>query len=392
MKNVVLGVSGSVAAYRACDLARDLMRAGFVVRVCLTDSAQKFVTPALFEALTGQPCLIDTFEEPEQGRMAHIDWARSADILLIAPATANVINKIANGYADDMLTTIALAFDGPIVIAPAMNPSMYANETTQKSLTQLRSRAAIIVEPDEGVVACGEQGQGKLATNDQIIAAALSVCHARNLLKAKKVVVSSGPTEEPIDDARMITNRSSGKMGAAVARAALLMGADVTVVAGPQSAPIPLQANVIHVKTAVEMRDAVLSQVDGADIFISVAAVSDYRPKQKLEGKIRSGSLSNIEIVPNPDIVAEVAALGTCRTIAFAAEPSSDLEQAREKLVKKGVFAIAVNDISNAEIGFDSDDNELTLLFADGRKMESGRLSKLKCALWLLSQISDEPI
>ena len=390
MKNVVLGVSGSVAAYRACDLARDLVRAGCTVRVCLTDGAQRFVSPALFEALTGQPCLMDTFEEPERGRMAHIEWARAAEALLIAPATANVMNKIANGYADDMLTTIALAYEGPLVIAPAMNPSMFANDATQKSLSVLRARAAVVVEPSEGTVACGEQGQGKLATNEQIVLAVLSVINASTLLQGIRVVVSSGPTEEPLDDVRFLTNRSSGKMGAAVARAAILMGAKVTVVAGPQRAALPLSATVVNVRTALEMRAAVLDAVKDADYFVSVAAVADYRPAEPVKGKIRSGSLSQIAVVPNPDIVAEVAALNSCRTIAFAAETSLDLASAQEKLTKKRVYAIALNNVGKHGIGFDSEENELTLLFSDGRSPESGLLSKLNCALWLWSRLSDE--
>lgn len=390
MKNVVLGVSGSVAAFRACDLAREFVRAGHTVRTCLTDGAQKFVTPALFEALTGQPCLIDVFDEPDRGRMAHIDWARAADVIVVAPATANVLNKLANGHADDMLTTIALAFEGPTVVAPAMNPSMWDHETTQRSVALLRSRATAFVEPGEGEVACGEHGQGRLAPTAKIVTAVFSVLEQSQRLKGKRVLVSSGPTEEPIDDVRSITNRSSGKMGAAIAQAALLMGGDVTIVAGPQSAPLPRAAKVVRIKTALQMRDAVMAEATNADMFVSVAAVADFRPADPVSGKLRSGSVSSIQLVPNPDIVAEVAALGTCRTIAFAAEPSKDLKSPQDKLRKKGVFAIAVNDVSDQSIGFASDENELALIFADGRMIESGRQSKINCALWLLRQVAEQ--
>ena len=390
MRNVVLGVSGSVAAYRACDLARDLVRAGFTVRVCLTDGAQKFVSAALFEALTGQPCLQDTFDEPERGRMAHIDWARRADVLVVAPATANVINKLANGYADDMLTTLALAFEGPMVVAPAMNPSMLAHDATRASLELLRARAAIVVEPGEGEVACGEQGQGKLASSEKIVASVLAVADVSQLLKGKRVLVTSGPTEEPLDDVRVLTNRSSGKMGAAVARAALLMGAEVTVVAGPQRALLPLRANAVRVRTAQEMLDAALPLAGAADLVVGVAAVADYRPAQRQKGKVRSGEMSEVKLVSTPDVIAELAKVTKGKVVAFAAEPDEGTEKAREKLAKKGAYAIAVNDVGRSDIAFDSDDNELTLLFADGRALTSGKMSKLQCALWLIESVCAE--
>ncbi len=387
MKTIVLGVSGSVAAYRACDVARSLMREGFVVRVCLTDGAARFVSAELFEALTGQPCLQDTFEEPERGRMAHIDWARTASALVVAPATANLINKLASGLADDMLTTLALAYEGPLVIAPAMNPSMFSHETTVASLQRLRERAAVVVEPDEGEVACGEQGQGKLASVEQIVAASVAAASVSTLLAGKKVLVTSGPTEEPLDDVRVLTNRSSGKMGSAVARAALMLGAEVTVVAGPQNAPLPARANVVRVRTAQQMLDAALPNAAGADYVIGVAAVADFRPKAPTKGKLRSGGLSSIELEPNPDVLAALAKATKGRVVAFAAEPDGGLDVAKEKIAKKGAYAIAVNDVSRSDIAFDSDYNELTLVFADGTMQRSGRMSKLECALWLLKSV-----
>lgn len=388
--SLVLGVSGSVAAYRAADLARDLMRAGFTVRVCLTDAAQKFVTPVLFETLTGQPCLIDTFDEPEKGRMAHIDWARGADILLIAPASANTINKIASGYADDMLSSIALAYEGPVVIAPAMNPSMYAHETTRVSMKKMRERAAAIIEPREGDVIAGEHGPGKLAPNDEIVQAALEIQNRSQVLKGKRVLITSGPTQEPIDSVRFLTNHSSGKMGAALARAALLMGAEVTVVSGPSSEPLPLKAKVISVHSAQEMLEAAAKEASAADLIIGAAAVADYRPASSQKGKMRrTDEKMQIELVPNPDVIAELArkAKKGAKIIGFAAEPDQKLETALEKIKKKNLTAIAVNDISNPEIGFNSDENELTLIHADGKKECSGRKSKHACAIWLIEKI-----
>ena len=390
--NLVLGVCGSIAAYRAADLARDLMRAGFTVRVCLTDTAQKFVTPVLFETLTGQPCLQDTFEEPEQGRMAHIDWARQADILLVAPASADTINKIANGYANDMLSTIALAYTGPIIIAPAMNPTMYAHDTTRTSMEILKARATTIVDPQEGDVIAGEHGPGKLANNEEIVNAALAIKSRGETLKGKHVLITSGPTQEPIDDVRFLTNHSSGKMGAALARAALLMGAEVTVVSGPATAALPLQAKTISVNTALEMMNAAMQEAKSADIIIGAAAVADYRPETSTTGKIRRDEKDRtLKLVANPDIISELAkAAPKAIVIGFAAEPDKGLETAAQKVKRKGLKAIAVNDISNKEIGFHSDQNELHLVFADGSNEASGRRSKLACALWLLEHISTQ--
>jgi phosphopantothenoylcysteine decarboxylase/phosphopantothenate--cysteine ligase len=390
--DAVLGVSGSVAAYRAADIARELMRSGFTVRVCLTDSAQKFVQPALFEALTGNPCLIEAFEEPERGRMAHIDWARQADIIIIAPATANTINKMAQGIADDMLSTITLATTKPIVIAPAMNPQMYANEVTQQSLEALEARGAYIVEPEEGDVACGENGQGKLASISSILYAVNEVASTSKILKGKKILITSGPTQEPIDDVRFITNRSSGKMGVALAKAALLMGAEVTMIAGPQEARIPLKLTVIRVKTALEMLEAMKVQAPQHDWIIGAAAVADYRLENPSPGKLRrSESSLQISLIPNPDIIAEAARLApNAKVIGFAAEPSPDLSIAKEKIRKKSLFAIAANDVGNTEIGFDSSANAIDLIFADGNILDSGVRSKFQCAVWLLESIAQK--
>jgi phosphopantothenoylcysteine decarboxylase/phosphopantothenate--cysteine ligase len=387
--NILLGVSGSISAYRAADLSRELMREGHIVRVCLTDAAQNFVSAVLFETLTGQPCLIDTFEEPTVGRMAHIDWARDADLIVIAPATANTINKIANGIADDMLSTIALVTTRPMIIAPAMNPQMFLNDTVRSSLAALVSRGAFVVEPTEGDVACGENGQGKLASIATIVSAVREVLFSSSLLAGKKVLITSGPTQEPIDSVRYISNRSSGKMGSAVARAALQMGAEVTVVAGPQLEPLPIGATVRSVLTAVEMHDVAVDLAANFDIIIGVAAVADYRVEAPISGKIRrSGNSLSLELVPNPDIIASLSAAAKgAIVVGFAAEPTSDTVIAQEKIARKGLFAIAANDISNDATTFGSDMNRLKLIFADGAVADSGLQSKFQCAKWLLEQI-----
>ncbi len=386
----VLGVSGSVAAYRACDLARELMRQGFEVRVCLTDSAEKFVTPALFEALTGNPCLQDVFEEPERGRMAHIDWARQADVLVIAPATANTLTKLAFGMGNDMLTTIALAFDGPVVIAPAMNPTMYAASTTREALSRLQSRATAIVEPETGDVACGENGQGKFPAIIRIVEAVVAVTGRKKVLQGKRILITSGPTQEPIDSVRFLSNRSSGKMGAALAQAALLLGAEaVTVIAGPSRAAYPTKATVIHVDTAEQMLAAGLIASLEADLVIGAAAVADYRVANPATGKLRRSSENmTLELSPNPDVIAALANATNGRVIGFAAEPSAETEVAKDKIRRKGLYAIAHNDVSNPEIGFDSDSNALTLITGEGSEKTFGPKSKLECALWLLEQVA----
>lgn len=391
MANVVLGVTGSIASYRAADLARELMREGHTIRVCLTRSAAQFVTPALFEGLTGQPCLVDAFEEPERGRMAHIDWARWADLILVAPATAHSLATLAHGEAVDMISTIALATTAPLAVAPAMNPVMWGSEPTQEALTVLKSRAAAVIEPSSGEVACGENGQGKLASVAEIVAEVRSLLSLRKLWAGKRVLITSGPTEEPWDDVRFLSNRSSGKMGAALARAALLMGADVAIVAGPQSAPLPSQAQVIRVRTALQMEAEVLALAPSSDLIIGAAAVADYRPSQPLTGKFRRSSEELIlSLTPNPDIIAGAAraAKEGALVVAFAAEPGEGLSFAAAKAERKGVQAIAVNDVSRTDVGFGADHNEINLVWRDGQIVSSGRRSKLECALWLLEEVA----
>ncbi|MCW5937054.1 MAG: bifunctional phosphopantothenoylcysteine decarboxylase/phosphopantothenate--cysteine ligase CoaBC [Fimbriimonadaceae bacterium] len=390
MPKLVLGVSGSISCYRACDLARDFMRAGYEVRVALTDSAQKFVSPVLFETLTGQACLVDVFDEPERGRMAHIDWARQADVLVLAPATASLLNRVAAGIGDDMLAAIAIAYEGRIVVAPAMNPSMLASEPTQEALRLLEARGAVIVEGQEGDVASGELGQGKLAPNAQIVEATLALARASRSLAGLRVLVTSGPTREPIDDVRFLSNRSSGKMGVAIAKAAWTMGAEVAFVTGPTALPDPRYAKVHRVQTADEMLRAALSEIGNADLVVAAAAVADYRPAQRVEGKLRRGDEPMaLELLPNPDVIANLAqrALPQATLCAFAAEPGEGLEEARAKLRRKGVHAIAVNDVSRADIGLESDENDLALV-TEASEARSGKMSKLRCALWLLENLA----
>lgn len=379
-----------MAVYRACDLARDLMRSGCQVRVCLTDAASQFVTPVLFEALTGSPCLEGVFDEVKRGSMAHIEWAREADLLLVAPATANTICQLAGGIAHDMLTTIALATTAPWVVAPAMNPQMYVSDPVREALAVLRARAVAVVEPEEGEVACGEQGQGKLATNARIIEVAQSVLTRSGLLAGRTVLLTMGPTRERMDDVRFLTNRSSGKMGAALARAATAMGARVIVVTGPTNEPLPLTAEVRRVESAQEMLEACLEVASEADVIIGAAAVSDYRPKEIAAGKLRrSDEALELRLVPNPDIIAALAqANPRAVTIGFAAEPDEGTAVARRKLEVKGLSAICANAIGGSEPAFEGESNDITWIPRDGEPERSGRMSKLLCAFWILERVA----
>ncbi len=391
MKHLVLGVSGSVAAYRAADLAREAMRRGWIVRTLLTDAAAQFVSPALFEALTGQPCLSGVFEEPERGRMAHIDWGRWADAVMIAPATANTINRLGFGLGEDMLTTLALVTRAPLILAPAMNPSMYAHPTTQEALARLTTRGARIVEPSEGDVACGETGPGKLAPIETLLdALEAATVHSRTL-EGKTLLLTSGPTREPIDAVRFLSNRSSGKMGAALAQAALQRGANVRVVSGPGSAVFPPEVPVTRAQTALEMLEAAREQARGADWLIGAAAVADYRPANPFPGKMRRESERlDLELVANPDIIATLRKeFPSARVVGFAAEPDGSLQTAVDKLARKGLDALAVNDVGAPGLGFDSDRNALTLLLPGREPEKSGERTKLACAGWLLDQLTE---
>ena len=389
MNTVVVGVTGSVAAYRAADVCRELMRRGFNVRVCLTRSAERFVTASLFEALTGGPVLSDVFEEPVAGRMAHIDWAREAACILVCPATANAIATLAAGKADDMFSTIVSASGAPMVIAPAMNPDMYASQVNAANMQTLASRGAVFVEPVEGDVACGEQGQGKLASSERIVSAVEDAAHRSEALVGKAVVITSGPTREPLDPVRFLSNRSSGKMGIALARAALQMGASVTLVTGPSAEIAPPRASAVRVETASEMLDAALAACEGADLLIGAAAVADFRPVATENQKRKGKEAWALSLVPNADILAEARKrYPKLPIIAFAAETERHEDHARAKMEAKGVQGIVINDVAGSEIGFDSSDNAGVFLLADGGRIELPQESKFRFAVRILEAIA----
>jgi phosphopantothenoylcysteine decarboxylase/phosphopantothenate--cysteine ligase len=371
---VALGVSGGIAAYKAAELVRLLQDRGIRVQVVMTRAAQEFVRPLTFAALSGEKVITDLFgagaEEPNiDSAVEHIAVAQSIDGLVVAPATADVIAKFAHGEANDFLTTLFLATTAPVVIAPAMNVNMWENAATQANLETLRKRGINIVEPDSGYLACGMIGPGRLAANETIVTAVLEALGARQDLAGETVLVTAGPTREPIDPVRYISNRSSGKMGYALAEAALRRGARVVLVSGPTALKPPGAAEFIPVKTVEEMRSAVLAHLESATIVIKAAAVADFTVRNPAGEKIKRKEAMNLELQPAPDILAEIARnKGSRIVVGFAAETNNALENARKKLSAKSLDAIVLNDVSKPGIGFDSERNAVTILTADSEE------------------------
>src|SRR5215468_1832446 len=371
---VVLGVSGGIAAYKAAELVRLLQDRSVRVQVVMTRAAQEFVRPLTFAALSGEKVITDLFgegaEEPNiDSAVEHIAVAQSIDALVVAPATADVIAKFANGEANDFLTTLFLASTAPVVVAPAMNVNMWENAATQANLETLRKRGIHIVEPDSGYLACGMIGPGRLAANESIVSAVLEALGARQDLAGETVLVTAGPTREPIDPVRYISNRSSGKMGYALAEAALRRGAKVILVSGPTALKPPGAAEFVPVKTVEEMRSAVLAHMEGSTIVIKAAAVADFTVRNPAGEKIKRKEAMSLELQPAPDILAEIARnKGSRIVVGFAAETNNALENARKKLHAKSLDAIVLNDVSKPGIGFDSERNAVTILTAEGEE------------------------
>lgn len=368
---VALGVCGGIAAYKAAEIVRLLQDRGIRVQVIMTDSAQEFVRPLTFAALSGEKVITGMFSreagmEPNiDSAIEHIAVAQSIDALLVAPATADVVAKFAQGIANDFLTTLYLATTAPVVVAPAMNVNMWEHPATQQNLATLRKRGVKIVEPGSGYLACGMTGPGRLAENEAIVGAALEALGSSQDLAGETVLITAGPTREKIDPVRYLSNRSSGRMGYALAEAALRRGARVLLVTGPTSLKPPSAAEVVQIQSAAEMADAVLRLLPEATIVIKAAAVADYTvanpPQQKVK---RSGPLK-LELTPTTDILAEIARRKQGQiVIGFAAETENVVENARKKLASKSLDAIVVNDVSKEGIGFDTDRNAATILTA----------------------------
>jgi len=370
---IALGVSGGIAAYKAAELVRLLQDRGIRVQVIMTQAAQEFVRPLTFAALSGEKVITDLFgagaEQPNiDSAVEHIAVAQSIDAMVVAPATADVIAKFAQGIANDFLSTLYLATTAPVVVAPAMNVNMWEHPATRENVATLKSSGVRVVEPDAGYLACGMTGPGRLATNEAIVTAALEALGAQQDLLGETVLITAGPTREPIDPVRFIGNRSSGRMGYALAEAALRRGARVVLVTGPTALKPPANAEVVQVETAAEMRDEVLAKLPQATIVIKAAAVADYRPEQVSAQKIKRTGKKTLDLEPTPDILAEVASRRKGQiVVGFAAETENILENARKKLAAKAVDAIVVNDVSRKDIGIDSERNAVTILTHDER-------------------------
>jgi len=384
---VVLGVSGGIAAYKAAELTRRLRDAGAHVQVVLTENAARFITPLTFQALSGQPVRAGLWDEAAEAAMGHIELARWAQRIVIAPASADLIARLAHGLADDLLTTLCLASAAPLALAPAMNQQMWGHAATQANLALLRSRGVDVLGPDAGSQACGEFGAGRLLEAEHIVAA-LAALHGPKPLTGTRVLISAGPTYEDIDPVRFIGNRSSGRMGFAVAEVAAAKGAHVQLIAGPVHLPTPAGVVRSDVRSAREMRAEVMRQIPQCDIFISAAAVGDYRPAEVAAHKLKKhGEALRLDLAENPDILAEIGALKQRPfLVGFAAE-TRDLEKhARAKLERKRVDLIAANRVGGGD-GFDACENELLLLWPGGKEALA-RADKRQLARHLIERIA----
>lgn len=378
-KTVVLGVSGGIAAYKACDVVSRLRKENVQVNVIMTKHATEFVSALTFQSISQNPVAVEMFEPVTNWDIEHISLAKKADIFLIAPATANIIGKIANGIADDMLSTTVMATKAPVVIAPAMNTNMYENPVTQANIQKLKDLGYIFIEPGYGRLACGDLGPGKLAEPDLIVENIKFLLNKTDELKGKNVLVTAGPTQEAIDPVRYITNKSTGKMGYALAYQAALMGAKVTLVTGPTNLEVPFGiSEVIKVKSAQQMYETVTSSFDEMDIVIKSAAVADYKPKNISDSKIKkSDSDLVLELDRNKDILFELGKLKTKQVlVGFAAETDDLIANAQKKLAKKNLDFIVANDLKQEGAGFAGDTNIVKLLFADGNIEELPIMTK----------------
>ena len=368
-KQILLGVTGGIAAYKAAELVRRLQDYGATVRVVMTRAAQEFITPLTLQALSGNPVHCDLLDTEAEAAMGHIELARWADLVLVAPASADFMARLANGRADDLLTTVCLATDATIAIAPAMNQAMWRDAATQANLNTLISKSVAIFGPGDGSQACGDIGPGRML-EAAILAEMTADQFQSNKLDGVKVVITAGPTREAIDPVRYISNHSSGKMGFALAQAAVEAGASVTLIAGPVCLTSPDRVKRIDVDSAEQMYQATMDNLANCDIFIGAAAVADYRPAESADQKIKkSAETLSIELIRNPDIIAAVASHQQRPfTVGFAAETQNLIGYAQNKLEKKKLDLIIANDVANTEIGFNSDNNAVTVIWNGGEK------------------------
>jgi phosphopantothenoylcysteine decarboxylase / phosphopantothenate---cysteine ligase len=401
-KRIILGVTGSIAAYKAAELASKLAQAGALVDVILTSTAEKFITPLTFQSVTGRRAYIDADLWGNEAHVLHVGLGHNADLIIIAPCTANTISKLSYGQADTLLTVTALAAQCPLIIAPAMDGGMFDHAATQENVETLKKRGAVMIGPAEGHLASGLSGTGRLLEPTEIIGHIRLILGRRGLLADKKVVITAGGTHEPLDPVRVLTNRSSGKQGYALAQAALDLGAQVTLITTPTSLISPVGANVIRVETAREMLEAVLKESEESDALIMAAAVADFRPKNMAKDKIKKeGGVPQIELEATEDILKTVSSsalrAGAGKklekrrprvVVGFAAESQDLLQNASNKLESKNLDLIVANDISADDAGFAVETNRVTLLFAAGRRESLPLMSKAKTAEVILEQVA----
>lgn len=376
-KTIALGVTGGIAAYKSAELVRLLVKEGAIVRVIMTKNAQEFITPLTLQTLSGNPVATDTFDLTQESEIGHIRLADTADVLLIAPATADIIAKLAHGIADDLLSTVLLATKAKVLIAPAMNVHMYAHPIVQENMRKLLGLGYGFVEPAEGFLACGYEGKGRLANPEDIVEEARAVVTKKDL-RGEHIIVTAGPNAEPIDPVRFITNRSTGKMGFAMARVAWRRGAEVTLVSGPTSLDAPRGVRFCPVRTALQMQQAILEQYPAATMIVSAAAVADYRPAQVAPQKIKkTGGNFSIELTRNPDILGELSQhKGNRLFVGFATETENVLENAARKLRTKHLDLIVANDVTQEGAGFAYDTNIVTIIDRTERRETLPLMSK----------------
>ena len=391
-KKILFGITGSIAAYKTVDWVRSLVKEEAQVKVVMTEAATRFVTGLTFAALSGNRVYELMFDPLDQELIPHINLAREADLILVAPATAQTIGRLAHGLAEDLLSAIVLASQAKIMVCPAMNSQMYNHPATKQNLATLKKYGYTVIEPDSGLMACGEEGPGRLPEWPTVHKRILESFTPQDL-RDKSILITAGPTNEPLDPVRFLGNRSSGKMGYALAATASCRGADVTLVSGPVNLPLPPGVKTIQVKTAREMHHEVLNCFNDADIVIKAAAVADFRPETEADQKIKKNdSVTSLNLTPNPDILFELGQLRKTRKktlvlVGFAAESDNHLEEGRRKLKEKNLDLLAVNDIMAADSGFDVDTNRITLLARNGSEEELPLLSKEETAMRIWDQV-----
>lgn len=388
-KHILIGVTGGIAAYKLLDVASKLRKLGYEINTIMTENACEFVKPLSFETITNNYVVTDTFARPYKWEVEHIALAKKTDLMLIAPATANIIGKIANGIADDMLTTTVMAVKGPVVIAPAMNTAMYENPIVQENIAYLKSKGYLFIEPDSGWLACGDVGSGKLPTPETIVSYVTKELEEKKDFQGKRVLLTAGPTIEAIDPMRYITNHSSGKMGYAIATQAAKRGAEVILISGPTQLECPKGVKRIDVQSARDMYKAAQEHFDWADVVIKTAAVADYRPEQESAHKIKKdGGELVLRMVPNPDILKSLGEKKIHQVlVGFAAETDHVLEYAKSKIEKKNLDFIVANNIVQSGAGFKGDTNIATIIKSNGEIIEYPQMTKNELGDIILNQV-----